>query len=82
MKRKRIPVWTVRFKAGWGWLVNCGGRISSIYTSKRAALRGVREKWQAACEMPVSVRIYRKDGRLQKDGERTYPRSADPRSKL
>lgn len=78
-KRKRLPVWTVRWvRFRRMWVVRGDGGILSVSTTKKWATGfGLLSALARREPGGVSVRIYRKDGRLQE--ERTYPRSADPR---
>jgi hypothetical protein len=72
---KRIDV----VKKGDGWLGESGGetvRGTKAPTKEKA----VQQTIAAAKKdpQPVSVRIHKQNGKIQE--ERTYPRSADPRS--
>lgn len=80
-------MWTVRWRGshwelegergpGWGFGVPRSTKVE--------ALRAIRVEFERYDDIAalglhtaVSVRIYRKDGRIQE--ERTYPRGADPR---
>jgi hypothetical protein len=88
MKRKRLPVWTVRWHKGQGdWRLYGSIGYEPIFIARdptKAELVGrmdqLVEKYAPRADgvaNPVSVRIRRKNGTVQE--ERTYPRSADPR---
>lgn len=70
---KRIDV----SKQGDEWVAKSGSEIVARADNKLDAVRQTAER---AREMPeaVSVKIHTMDGKIQE--ERTYPRSADPRS--
>ena len=72
---KRIDV----VKRGDGWAGQSGGR--TVPNTKAPTKAEAVKKTAAVAKKgpePVSVRIHKADGKIQE--ERTYPRSADPRS--
>lgn len=72
---KRIDV----VKKPDGWAGQSGGR--TVPNTKASTKAEAVKKVVAAARkssQPVSVRIHKTDGKIQE--ERTYPRSADPRS--
>ncbi|HUR51677.1 MAG TPA: DUF2188 domain-containing protein [Mycobacteriales bacterium] len=73
MALKRIDV----VKKGGTWTATSSGQVISRSETKQEL---VRETIAAVKQggQPTSVRIHRADGTIQE--ERTYPRSADPRS--
>jgi hypothetical protein len=92
VKRKRLPVWTVRWSKTYGeWRLR--GVIEYDYspptfiarnTTKAEMVGRMRQladrfaPGDPGTERPVSVRIYTKTGRIQE--ERTYgPPGSDPR---
>jgi uncharacterized protein DUF2188 len=75
VEMKRIDV----VKKGAGWAGESGGR--TVANTKPPTKAEAVKKVAAAARkdsQPVSVRIHKTDGKIQE--ERTYPRSADPRS--
>jgi hypothetical protein len=62
-----------------GWKTESDGRTvrGTKASTKADAVRQARAAANRAIE-PVTLKIHRADGRIQE--ERTYPRSADPRS--
>ena len=72
MKRMRV----VKNKKGTGWLTKRGTRTVARARTKKAAVRKTAKLARKDAKA-VSVRIYKKNGRIQE--ERTYPRKADPR---
>jgi hypothetical protein len=77
-RRRKMPVWTVRWSKDLGQWVLKHPKGLAVSSPKAWAIGwGLKAVLAARDPGPVSVRIYRKDGRLQE--ERTYPRSADPR---
>jgi hypothetical protein len=62
-----------------GWAGESGGRTvpNTKATTKTETVQKVAAAAKKSNE-PVSVRIHKLDGKIQE--ERTYPRSADPRS--
>lgn len=79
-RRKRLPVWRVKWNKRWGWYVDTGdGTVTLRVLSKRETIRYTAEEARAFAKQfgsGVSVRIFGKAGRIQE--ERTYPRSANP----
>lgn len=73
---KRIDV----VKRNEGWLGESGGRTvpGTKSPTKAEAVRQTAVVARKGPE-PVSVKIHKENGRIQE--ERTYPRSADPRSR-
>lgn len=82
-RRKRLPVWRVKWNRRWGWYVDTGdGTVTLRVISKRETIRYTAKEAREFAKYTgggVSVRIYLKNGRVQE--ERTFPRAADPRSK-
>lgn len=77
MKRKKLPVWTVRWSRAKAWWVlrdHRGGRVGAPRFHRAILLEELRGR---VGNETCSVRIYGKNGRVQE--ERTYPRSADHR---
>jgi hypothetical protein len=75
VEMKRIDV----VKKRDGWAGESGGR--TVSNTKAPTKAEAVKKVAAAAKkdpQPVSVRIHKTDGKIQE--ERTYPRSADPRS--
>jgi hypothetical protein len=70
---KRIDV----VKKGNEWVGETGGRKVTSAPTKQEAVKKTAAEAKRDPE-PVSVKIHKEDGRIQE--ERTYPRSADPRS--
>lgn len=62
-----------------GWKAESGGQTvrGTKAPTKAEAVKQTAAKARAAAE-PVTVKIHKEDGRIQE--ERTYPRSADPKS--
>jgi hypothetical protein len=61
---------------GWSATIKSGGAFATGET-KAAVIKNAAAKARKSAR-PVSLRIHGRDGRIQE--ERTYPRSADPRS--
>jgi hypothetical protein len=81
VKRKRLPVWTVRWvrvpddvKMSY-WRLEMGRR--RYVDIHKCGVVGVARDRAELMRAGVSLRIYTRDGRIQE--ERTYPRSADPK---
>jgi hypothetical protein len=75
VEMKRIDV----VKRRDGWAGESGGR--TVPNTKAPTKADAVKKVAAAAKkdpQPVSVRIHKTDGKIQE--ERTYPRSADPRT--
>jgi hypothetical protein len=70
---KRIDV----VKKGDGWVGQSAGQVVAMASTKTEIVRETARVAKAE-GTPVSVRIHGVNGRIQE--ERTYPRSADPRS--
>jgi hypothetical protein len=70
---KRIDV----VKQGDQWVGKTSSDVVSRGATKEEAVRNTAAVAKADPQ-PVSVRIHKEDGKIQE--ERTYPRSADPRS--
>jgi hypothetical protein len=64
-------------KKGDGWVGESGGKVVSRGETKDEAVHNTAKVAKADTE-PVTVKIHNVDGKIQE--ERTYPRSADPRT--
>jgi len=73
MPTKRIDV----VKSASGWTAKSGGQELMSAARKDDLVRQVAQRARTSGE-PTSLRIHKVNGTLQE--ERTYPRSADPRS--
>jgi hypothetical protein len=73
MALKRIDV----VKKGGTWTATSSGQVISRSETKQQLVRETVAAVKAT-GTPTSVRIHKADGTIQE--ERTYPRSADPRS--
>lgn len=60
-----------------GWVGRSGGRTIVTGETKQQAVLAAAEAAKRSADA-VSVRIHKRNGQIQE--ERTYPRSADPRS--
>jgi hypothetical protein len=67
----------VRRKSGKGWRAKLKDRTVARGDTKQETVKKAAKVAKNA-RKPTSLRIHGKDGRIQE--ERTYPRSADPRS--
>ncbi len=61
------------------WVLKHGPRELECYATRAVALRYAPQRVRFAAPYGASLRIHRRDGRMAKDGERTFPRGADPR---
>lgn len=80
VKRKGLPVWNLRWENP-GWVLRNPQRKPFITSRAKWRVLYVLGQYMRNCACafgPLSLRIYSKGGRIQE--ERTYPRSADPRS--
>lgn len=78
MKRKKLPVWSVRWHSDycmWFLYSEIGDNLQ--WNDCKPCVVRWAGKLAKRQSHPVSLRIFLKNGRIQE--ERTYPRSADPR---
>ena len=71
---KRIDV--VKTDKGWAGKDRQGNKVAAAPTKTETVQKVA--KVAKADRSPVTVKIHKQDGRIQE--ERTYPRSADPKS--